>query len=585
MKHTISLAILLTLFTTPAFSWVITADFEEGNVGNNAQLPTTQDAFHGTADNSKIAGSPVYSGSQSASVLALAGETGFGRWGGSFDFPDLKQGDQIWWKVNVFYPSGWDFTSRSGEGMKFMRIHTRSAGNANEGYHHTFIDGGSTGGTLNIGTEVDTSFWDNNPIWPENDPNYPRDLGASVERDQWITYEMQIKFHSEANQGIYRVWQDGILIFEDLKTPTLRSSTSSSDFVYFYTYWNDGAPKTQTSYVDGIVLTNEIPSKKDAHGNPFIGVSTSVPVSAPAPAPAPAPEPEPEPEPTPEPAPDTPSAALECNNWQQQHPEWLWCDDFEDDTSLEKNYFEVNRSNNFGVYKDISFGGQGAIKVTFLPEAAESGNLKFSFGRTPVQPTRYTTTNFDEVYWRFYVKHESDWKGNPYKLTRAMIFSGSNWTQAAIGHIWENTSLGLKTEPVSLVSGDTAISQSYNDFANMKWLGGKSGNLELFAPENVGKWQCIEVRMALNTPNQDNGVLEFWIDEQLQASSSNLDFRGGYTEYGINAIFIENYVNPGAPKQQSRYIDNLVISKQRIGCHTATNNIAAPKPPSGIFTQ
>ena len=74
MKHTISLAILLTLFTTPAFSWVITADFEEGNVGNNAQLPTTQDAFHGTADNSKIANSPVYSGSQSGSVLALAGE-------------------------------------------------------------------------------------------------------------------------------------------------------------------------------------------------------------------------------------------------------------------------------------------------------------------------------------------------------------------------------------------------------------------------------------------------------------------------------------------------------------------------------
>jgi hypothetical protein len=163
-----------------------------------------------------------------------------------------------------------------------------------------------------------------------------------------------------------------------------------------------------------------------------------------------------------------------------------------------------------------------------------------------------------------------------------MIFADSNWTQAAIGHIWENSSLGLKTEPVSLVSGDTVTSQHYNDFENMKWLGGKSGNLEIFAAENADKWQCIEVRMALNTPKQSDGALEFWINDQLQASSSGLDFRGNYTKYGINAIFIENYVNPGAPKKQSRYIDNLVISKQRIGCHTTTNITAPPLPPQWL---
>ncbi|MBN4063225.1 hypothetical protein JYT79_00435 [Cardiobacterium sp. AH-315-I02] len=654
MKQAISLVILLALFTTPAFAWVITADFEKGNVGSNAQTPTTQDAFHGTAADSKIAGSPVHSGSQSASIFIRQGDEGFGSWGGSFDYPDLKEGDQLWWKINVFYPLGYTFRD-SGEGLKFMRIHVRSAGGANEGYHSTLIKGGSTGGLINVGTEVDTTFWDNNPIWPANGANYPRGLGVAIARGQWHTYEMQIKFHSQANQGIYRVWQNGVLIFEDLKTPTLRTSASSSDFVYLYTNWNDGAPKSQTSYVDSVVLTNETPDKVDAFGNPFIGTGDFVPAP-------------PSSDTTPptntsitinntatstnsktvtlnlnatdntgvshmsfanesgsystwetystsktwelSPAEGTKtvhvryrdavwnisatvsdsitldtsapatSAALECNNWQQQHPEWLWCDDFENDNSLESNYFEVNRANTFGVYKDTSFGGQGALKATFVPGVSESGNLKFSFGRTPVQPTRYTTTNFDEVYWRFYIKHESDWQGNPKKLTRAMVFSGSNWSQAAIGHIWDNSTLGLKTEPVALVTGDTVISQGYNDFTNMKWLGGISGELEMFASENIGEWHCVETRMALNTPNQSDGVLEFWIDDKLQASSNNLDFRGGYTEYGINAIFIENYINDGAaPKQQSRYIDNLVISKQRIGCNAATDTIAPPLPP------
>ena len=37
------------------------------------------------------------------------------------------------------------------------------------------------------------------------------------------------------------------------------------------------------------------------------------------------------------------AAALECTNWQQAHPEWLWCDDFESDAALEQDYFDVER--------------------------------------------------------------------------------------------------------------------------------------------------------------------------------------------------------------------------------------------------
>jgi hypothetical protein len=39
-----------------------------------------------------------------------------------------------------------------------------------------------------------------------------------------------------------------------------------------------------------------------------------------------------------------------------------------------------------------------------------------------------------------------------------------------------------------------------------------------------------------------------------------------FRDYGINAVYVENYWNDGAPHAQERYFDNFVVSTQRIGC-------------------
>jgi len=274
-------SILLTSHVYAA--WEIKADFETGAVGDTAQLPNT-DAFHDTAKDSKYADSPALSGSQSGSVTVKQGENGFSNWGGSFKFPtNLKEGDNIWFRVNVYYPKGWDFSCSCSQGMKFMRIHTASSSGLNEGYHSTLIKGGTTGGLITVDTEVEGSEFKLNNAGPDFNNDQRQNLGTPAPRDRWITYEMQIKLHSTSGKGIYRVWQDGNLIFEDLKTATLRSPTSISDFVYLYTYWNNGAPVTQTSYVDDIVVTSTVPGKKDASGNSYIGVGASIYISIPNP--------------------------------------------------------------------------------------------------------------------------------------------------------------------------------------------------------------------------------------------------------------------------------------------------------------
>jgi hypothetical protein len=277
------------------------------------------------------------------------------------------------------------------------------------------------------------------------------------------------------------------------------------------------------------------------------------------------------------------AAPLECTNWQSAHPEWLWCDDFESDAQLEQDYFEVSRQGgHFGVSGETAFGGNGALKGTYIPGESSAGNVKFSFGRSKVAPTRYSNRDFEEVYWRFYIKMEQGFSGNPNKITRGIVFNDNDWSQASIGHLWEGDAAGTGLDPVSGVVGSQVVTTQYNDFENMSWLGHKNGVTRIYAPENNNRWFCVEVRMKLNTPGQSDGVFEYWIDSKLEASQTALNWRGNYTQYGINAIFLENYQNSGPSKMQSRYFDNFVVSEQRIGCFGGAApqaSDAAPKPP------
>jgi hypothetical protein len=278
------------------------------------------------------------------------------------------------------------------------------------------------------------------------------------------------------------------------------------------------------------------------------------------------------------------AAPLECSNWQQQHPDWIWCDDFETDSALERDYFDVDRQGGrFGVDNQTALGGASSLKATYQTGLTDAGGIKLSFGKTPVSPARLTDQVFDDVYWRFYMKLSSNWTGNAMKLSRATIFVASNWSQAAIGHVWEDdpSGLSLGLDPVSGVVGSTVRTTKYNDFDNMQWLGKSDGTKPIYGPQYVNKWICIEARMKLNTPGASDGQMTLWIDGQVDAQASNLNFRGSYTTYGINAILLENYINSGAPRVQSRNFDNFVVSRSRIGC---TAGAATPSPPTNLRT-
>jgi hypothetical protein len=78
----------------------------------------------------------------------------------------------------------------------------------------------------------------------------------------------------------------------------------------------------------------------------------------------------------------------------------------------------------------------------------------------------------------------------------------------------------------------------------------------------------VEAEVVLNDAGRANGRFVLWVDGVEDARREQLNWLGRYEAYGLNAVLLENYWNGGAPRAQSRYFDNFVVSTARIGCGT-----------------
>ncbi len=257
------LAFFIYILTFQSHAWVVERDFENPNIG---ELANGDDGFDFAHSKTVYSNEKAISGSRSAISTIRKGHAGFGDWGGELNFPSkLKEGQEFWYRVWVYYPAGFDLTCNCSEGIKFMRTRTFAAdGQTFEGSQDYYL---SRGGPI-MATGVNSKeFYENHP-WPHEDI---RKIGERITNGSWHAYEHYMKFSATPGKGILRAWQDGKLIFEDKVTATLKTSKSVAGQATLWTYWNNKAPQTQSAYVDHIIITNERPSQKDAKGNSYIG--------------------------------------------------------------------------------------------------------------------------------------------------------------------------------------------------------------------------------------------------------------------------------------------------------------------------
>jgi hypothetical protein len=267
MKYLIFYASLL--ITSQAHAWVINANFENGSIGNKA---SGGDGFSNAFTNTKYTNKVVHSGNQAAVTSIKKGETGFGKWGGSFKFPSsLRQGDEFWFRAWIYYPNGFDF-SNTGVGVKTLRVNTSKSGGGNEGYFD-MLTRGSSGVTVNI-EQTRNEFTNNNPQW--------KGIGPPITTGVWHAFEYYAKLSSSSGKGVFRAWVDGKLILDDTSS-NLISSSSEATFAYLWSYFNGGSGKDQEAYVDDVIITNETPSAVDSQGNRFIGTGNAKFTAAPKP--------------------------------------------------------------------------------------------------------------------------------------------------------------------------------------------------------------------------------------------------------------------------------------------------------------
>jgi hypothetical protein len=252
---------------------------------------------------------------------------------------------------------------------------------------------------------------------------------------------------------------------------------------------------------------------------------------------------------------------------------WIWCDDFERDRLGQ--YFEYdNAGGGFIRAEGVGVGGSYGMRARFLPRQVSAGSLHLALGKVPARyfrPVDGGTTLYRELYWRLYVRYQPAWIGGAgWKLTRAMSFATAGWAEAAIAHLWGGDAPDTNFLQLDPVRGTDAsgnlLATGYNDFKHFTWLGRKVGVTPLFDRSHLGQWYCVETHAQLNDPGESNGVFEFWVNGNLEARETGLNFVGSFSAYGLNAVFFENYWNNGAPTAEQRYLDNIVVSVQRIGC-------------------
>ena len=116
--------------------------------------------------------------------------------------------------------------------------------------------------------------------------------------------------------------------------------------------------------------------------------------------------------------------AAECHNWPAVHPEWIFCDDFENDLPLvgSGRYFEYGSDEgDFVLREGAGTNGSRGMRVLWQPDEVGAGGLKLGFGRNPsgyINKGIRPDEDFREIYYRMYLKMQVGWQGNPAKLSR-----------------------------------------------------------------------------------------------------------------------------------------------------------------------
>jgi hypothetical protein len=245
-------------------------------------------------------------------------------------------------------------------------------------------------------------------------------------------------------------------------------------------------------------------------------------------------------------------------------PAVILCDDFE--TGTLDQWEDGYKPELHAITSDPTkvFAGERALEVTY-PEGGEGKWL-----------ARWFMPGYERAFARLYIKFEEGYRCGV-NCTKIVAFYGNRldnpWSGFGKAGIRPT---GTDFFFASLVTlnwyrrpdpGEIIFYSYFPDMVQapdgMFW-GNFSFQEEPREAVQAGRWYCLELELGVNQPGLRDGYQRMWINDLFKGEQTGIRWRDT-TDVRINAVQLTFSASP-VPSTEHVWIDNLVVSTQRIGC-------------------
>ena len=281
-------------------AWTVSATFESLNAGQSCGDGNegSGDGLYSCANDAdsyaKVSKDIAHTGKNSAKFIFFADDDDDINMHAFHLGGEMREGDEVWMRWYMFTPNGFSWANgkkRSGI-VKILRFGGGNASGTGSVYHSAlaanagaYYNCGPDGGWYIVGGSEGAPC---SPISPKTVNNCSGiwDAGKYIKLDsslngKWHSYEMYIKWHSDKNKGLMRIWIDGVLQIEwyhatlSKSTDVVNKGFYGNNKHHFWGAWNGGPEKDKIIYIDDVTVTNERPAMRDARGNYMLGSNVS----------------------------------------------------------------------------------------------------------------------------------------------------------------------------------------------------------------------------------------------------------------------------------------------------------------------
>lgn len=227
--------------------------FSGGTVGANVN--TVDRAGSCTYTSAFLEGSDT----TSMALNSTAGSTSFGY---SIDLSSgewARRGDTLWFSVRMFRPIG--YVNFGSSHVKFFRFHVLTAASGHVGYNDVYLSQSNeqTGASTPNGSQ--NFIWEGAQNWENFDATTTTSFGV------WETWDYAVTFDTVAaasgGSALIRMWKNKVLLKTITDRATLTNTTDTVQEAHHTTYWNGGAPATQSLGVRLACVAGKIAGVRD----------------------------------------------------------------------------------------------------------------------------------------------------------------------------------------------------------------------------------------------------------------------------------------------------------------------------------